>query len=93
MQCVVNYSGPSDFTKSYGKSVDAAEVLPLFFGGDLSKKRHEHIAGSPLNWVTPHAPPTLCIHGTADNYVAFEQAQWMVDRLKTERRGGRTARL
>jgi acetyl esterase/lipase len=28
--CVVNYYGPSDFTKSYGKSVDAAEVLPLF---------------------------------------------------------------
>jgi acetyl esterase/lipase len=30
--CVVNYFGPSDFTKSYGKSVDAAEVLPLFLG-------------------------------------------------------------
>ena len=33
--CVVNVYGPSDFTKSYGKSVDAAEVLPLFLGGDL----------------------------------------------------------
>ncbi len=81
VQCVVSYSGPSDFTKSYGKSVDAAEVLPLFFGGDLSTTRREHIIGSPLNWVTPQAPPTLCIHGTADEYVAFEQAQWMVDRL------------
>src|SRR5262249_60703078 len=30
--CVVNYYGPSDFTRSYGKSVDAAEVLPLFLG-------------------------------------------------------------
>jgi len=26
--CVVNFYGPSDFTKSYGKSVDAADVLP-----------------------------------------------------------------
>ena len=34
--CVVNVYGPSDFTKSYGKSVDAHEVLPLWFGGDLS---------------------------------------------------------
>ena len=82
VQAVVSYSGPSDFTKSYGKSVDAAEVLPLFFGGDLSTKLRRHIVGSPLNWVTPEAAPTLCIHGTADNYVAFEQAQWMVDRLK-----------
>ncbi|MDB5173680.1 MAG: alpha/beta hydrolase, partial [Phycisphaerales bacterium] len=30
VQCVINYFGPSDLTKSYGKSVDAAEVLPLF---------------------------------------------------------------
>ena len=83
VKAVVSYSGPSDLTKSYGKSVDAAEVLPLFFGGDLSTKLRRHIVGSPLNWVTPEAAPTLCIHGTADNYVAFEQAQWMVDRLKS----------
>ena len=40
--CVVNYYGPSDLTKSYGKSVDAKEVLPLFFGGNLETKRREH---------------------------------------------------
>src|SRR5207249_6395193 len=80
--CVVNFYGPSDFTKSYGKSVDAHEVLPLFFGGDLSTKRREHIVGSPLYWVTPNAAPTLCIHGTEDKYVAHEQAVWIVDRLK-----------
>jgi dipeptidyl aminopeptidase/acylaminoacyl peptidase len=32
--------------------------------------------------VTPDAAPTLCIHGTQDKYVAYEQAGWMVDRLK-----------
>jgi dipeptidyl aminopeptidase/acylaminoacyl peptidase len=32
--------------------------------------------------VTPHAAPTLCIHGTDDKYVAHEQAVWMIDRLK-----------
>jgi acetyl esterase/lipase len=82
VQCVVSEYGPSDFTKSYGKSVDAAEVLPLFFGGNLETKRREHVIGSPLYWVTPAAPPTLCIHGTEDKYVAYEQAVWMVDKLK-----------
>lgn len=82
VKCVVNNYGPSDFTKSYGKSVDAGEVLPLFFGGDLSTKLREHIVGSPLYWVTPRAAPTLCIHGTEDPYVAFEQATWIVDKLK-----------
>ncbi len=80
--CVVNFYGPSDLTKSYGKSVDAAEVLPLFFGGSLHTKWREHIVGSPLYWVTPNAAPTLVVHGTDDKYVAYEQAGWMVDKLK-----------
>lgn len=80
--CVVNYYGPSDFTKSYGKSVDAAEVLPLWLGGNLEQARHKHIVASPLYWVTPNAAPTLCIHGTADKYVAHEQAVWLIERLK-----------
>lgn len=80
--CVVNYYGPSDFTKSYGKSVDAAQVLPLWLGGNLEQARHKHILASPLYWVTPDASPTLCIHGTEDKYVAHEQAVWLVDKLK-----------
>lgn len=80
--CVVNVYGPSDFTQSYGKSVDAHEVLPLWFGGNLETKRALHIHGSPLYWVTPNAAPTLCIHGTEDKYVAHEQAVWLVDKLK-----------
>lgn len=80
--CVVNVYGPSDFTKSYGKSVDAHEVLPLWLGGNLETARPRHIESSPLNWVTPAAAPTLCIHGTEDKYVAHEQAVWIVDRLK-----------
>jgi acetyl esterase/lipase len=80
--CVVNRYGPSDFTKSYGKSVDAAEVLPLFLGGDLKTALPRHIRSSPLNWVTPDAAPTLILHGTEDKYVAYEQGMWMRDRLQ-----------
>lgn len=80
--CVVNVYGPSDFTKSYGKSVDAAEVLPLFLGGNLETHRQRHIESSPLNWVSPRSAPTLLIHGTEDKYVAYEQAVWMRDRLQ-----------
>jgi len=80
--CVVNFYGPSDLTKSYGASVDAAEVLPLFLGGNLKTARHRHIIASPLYWVTPDAAPTLCVQGTKDRYVAYEQAVWLVNRLK-----------
>ncbi|HTI69367.1 MAG TPA: alpha/beta hydrolase [Candidatus Limnocylindria bacterium] len=80
--CVVNRYGPSDFTKSYGKSVDAAEVLPLFLGGNLETAKQQHVWSSPLNWVTPKAAPTLLLHGTEDKYVGYEQAVWMRDRLQ-----------
>ncbi len=82
VKCVVNFYGPSDLTRSYGKSVDAAEVLPLFLGGDLEHARHRHIVASPLSWVTPEAAPTLLIHGTKDPYVAYEQATWLRDRMQ-----------
>ena len=81
VQCVVDLYGPTDFTQSYSKSVNAAEVLPQFLGGDLSHDRPAHIRSSPLNWVTPQAAPVLAIHGTADDYVAYELSVWIVERL------------
>jgi acetyl esterase/lipase len=81
VQCVVDEYGPTDFTQSYSKSVDAAEVLPKFLGGDLDHERAAHIRSSPLNWVTPNAAPVLSIHGTLDPYVAYEQSLWLVERL------------
>ena len=81
VQAVADYYGPTDFTQSYAKSVDAAEVLPLFLGGNLVQKRPAHIRASPLNWVTPNAVPILALHGTQDTYVAYEQSVWLLDRL------------
>lgn len=80
--CVVNVYGPSDLTRSYGKSVDAAEVLPLFLGGNLETARYQHVLASPLTWVSRGDAPTLVLHGTDDKYVAHEQSVWLVDALK-----------
>ncbi len=81
VQYVVDQYGASDFTQSYSKSVDAAVVLPMFLGGDLDHNRAIHQKASPINWITPNAAPVLAIHGTQDNYVAYEQSLWMVERL------------
>ena len=82
VQCVVNFFGPSDFTQSYGKSVDAAEVLPLFLGGNLQQQKRRHIVSSPLYWVTPDSAPTLIVHGTKDPYVAYDQSVQLRDKMK-----------
>jgi acetyl esterase/lipase len=82
VQCAAAFYGPCDFTRSYGKSVDAAEVLPLFLGGNLEQQYRRHVLASPLYWVTPATPPMLLLHGTEDKYVNYEQATLMRDRLK-----------
>ena len=93
VKCVVNVYGANDFTKSYGKSVDAHEVLPLYLGGTLEKARAAHIRSSPLYWVTPSAVPTLCIHGTEDKYVHVEQAEMLIEKLKAASIGAELLKL
>jgi len=82
VQAVVNLYGPTDFTKSYGKSVDAHLVLPLWLGGDLEHERKWHQISSPLNYANPLAAPLLSIHGTEDKYVEHAQSVWLTERLQ-----------
>lgn len=81
VQAVINYYGPTDFTQSYSKSVDAAEVLPLWLGGNLDTNRKFHQKASPIHWVNPNAAPTLSLHGTKDAYVAYEHSLALTTRL------------
>lgn len=83
VSCVVSYYGPSDLTRSYEASVNAAEVLPLFLGGDLSTHRQRHIIASPLYWVTPNAVPTLMLQGSEDPYVHPDQTDYIHTRLQS----------
>jgi acetyl esterase/lipase len=80
--CVVNVYGPTDLVSDWDTSEDGKALLPLWFGGPLDTHRSAYIEGSPLSWATPAAAPTLCIHGTADRLVAYEQSQWLVERLQ-----------
>jgi dienelactone hydrolase len=79
--CVVNYFGPTDFTRVYGKSKSEPVLVP-FLGGNLQKERLRHIQSSPLYWVTPSPAPTLSIQGTEDDHVPHEQAVWITERLR-----------
>jgi acetyl esterase/lipase len=81
VSCVVNYFGPTDFTRVYGKSKSEPVLVP-FLGGNLQQERPRHIQSSPLNWVTPNAAPTLSIQGTEDDHVPHEQAVWITERLR-----------
>jgi acetyl esterase/lipase len=82
VQCLVNIYGPNDMTREHGVNPQVDELLRNFLGGDVKQARRQYILASPFFWVTPEAAPTLIIHGTKDNVVAFEQATIMQERLK-----------
>ena len=78
---MVDEYGPTDFTQSYSKSVDAAEVLPKFLGGDLDHERLDPHAVEPAQLGDAERGADARHPRTADTYVAYEQSLWMIERL------------
>ena len=73
VQCVVDISGPIDFTRF--KDGVRREYLTLWLGDDLQEYKRRAKEASPLTYIDDADPPFLLIHGTADEIVPLEQAQ------------------
>ncbi len=73
VQCVVDISGPIDFTR-FEDGV-RREYLTLWLGDDLQAYKRRAKEASPLTYIDDADPPFLLIHGTADKIVPLEQAQ------------------
>jgi acetyl esterase/lipase len=92
VRAVVDISGPTDFRtwtiakepdgllkKSVG--VDLNELIADFVGTSDRNDRRMMVV-SPLSYVSKQNPAVLIIHGTADSWVPFQQAQTLYDALK-----------
>ena len=80
--CVVNLCGPEDFTKALmfdkdGKPIVQDSAVIGLLGGSYEEKHAEAVAASPISYVSKDDPPFLNIQGTADQRVAFANAQWI----------------
>lgn len=75
VQAIVALYAPSDLTQKPFES-------PLIFGVARDQRPDLLRSASPLFKVHHGFPPTLLIHGTADNVVSSEQSQGLADRLK-----------
>ena len=73
VQCVVDISGPIDFTR-FDDGV-RREYLNLWLGDDVQEYERRAKEASPLTYIDDADPPFLLIHGTADEIVPLEQAQ------------------
>jgi acetyl esterase/lipase len=79
--CVVDFCGPSDFTRIRG-AADAARPVTQLLGGTIDEKPAEAKAASPVTYASKDDPPFLIMHGTADPLVPLQQAEEMYEVLK-----------
>jgi len=87
VQCVVDYCGPSDFTKFEGQATwvkvdDPKSPVCQLVGGLLADRKELVARANPITYITKDDPPFLVAHGDKDNAVPFNQSELLVDALR-----------
>lgn len=88
VSCVVNISGPTDFTQLPGDGskldhTSAASPEGKLFGGALATQSEKVAQASAINWVAPGGVPFLLLHGDQDPVIPQVQSKRFYKRLKT----------
>ena len=72
---------PFDFQKME-QAVETNPFSRHFVGVNAEEQKTIAKEVSPIYWVTAEAPPTLVIHGDADQVVPFEQSGRLIEKLE-----------
>ena len=85
IQAAVPFYGVYDFTNRNGYYPD--DIVPKFMGpwiikADIDEEPEKFAAASPLDQITPEAPPFLVIHGDNDTLAPVEGARDFVEELR-----------
>ncbi len=79
VQAVVDFYGPTDLTIPFAIKQSATRD---FFGGKTYDEAPAlYSLASPITHVTKDDPPTLIFHGTIDEVVPIQQAEFLVKKL------------
>lgn len=81
---IISFFGPTDLEELYHHPGYPAVpfLLAGITGGTPDKNADLYKSSSPINFVTRHSPPTLLLHGGADNLVPVEQSKLLQKKLK-----------
>ena len=85
-RAVEEYAGPTDLIRAYDETPnDLIKLLLIGVAGfrDTADSL-QYISSSPINFITEFSPPTLIMHGDADEVVPFSQAGYLRDKLAEE---------
>ncbi len=82
VQCVVDYFGPTDFTKMGGNHDKAGSPESNLVGGPVQEKKEKAKAANPITYVDKDDPPFLIVHGDKDPLVPYSQSELLEAALK-----------
>lgn len=77
VQAVVSWYGVADMSLA----ADEDGLMQLLLGGPPATQSDRYRQASPITHVTPASPPTLLLHGRADEVVSVEHSRRFFDAL------------
>jgi acetyl esterase/lipase len=82
VQAVVDWFGPTDFTRM-GSSHDGPQSPEArLLGGPVQENKDKAARANPITYVSKDDPPFLILHGVNDRTVPFNQSELLVEALK-----------
>ncbi len=82
VQCVVDYFGPTDFTKMGGSHDKVGSPESNLLGGAVQDQKEKARAANPVTYVDKGDPPFLIVHGDKDPAVPYSQSTLLEEALK-----------
>lgn len=82
VQAVVDWFGPTDFTRMGGSHDNPDAPEARLIGGPVQEKKAEAARANPITYVTEDDPPFLIMHGEDDATVPIGQSELLEERLK-----------
>jgi acetyl esterase/lipase len=82
VQAVVDWYGPTDFTRMGGKHDSSNSPESLLLGGPVQENKDKAAKANPITYVSKDAPPFLIQHGDKDGVVPLSQSELLADALK-----------
>ncbi len=82
VQCVVDWFGPTDFTKMGGWQDKPDSPMARLVGGPVKDKQELAAKANPIAYVGKDSAPFLIMHGEEDKLVPMNQSELLDEALR-----------
>ena len=82
VQAVVDWFGPTDFTKMGGSHDRPDSPESKLLGGPVPENKDKAARANPITYASKDDPPFLIMHGDKDTTVPFSQSELLLEALK-----------